>query len=167
MKKTVSIVLSIVLLISFAACTAKKHYRDDTACEALAVNAMSAITLSDTSLTFTEKGEISLSVEPYISEAVSSAKECAVRFTGGASFDEFGIFHCADETETQNVKTILENYLESKAKDEVYRSYFPGEEYKLDEAEVKIFGNYVSYAILSADNRSAFFAEIDQLLLEA
>ena len=84
--------------------------------------------------------------------------------TSGVSFDEIGIFHVAEAGNRETVTAILKNYVKGKAEDQLYRSYFPGEEYKLDKAEVRTFGNYAVFAILSDKNRSAFFAEIERLL---
>ncbi len=163
MKKTISVLLFLCLAFAFASCNNTSAYRDDIACEALAVNAEKKVNLKDT-LAFVEEGDMTLSVLPHISEAVATATDSKVRFTGGFSFDEYGIFHCTDSAAVEKVQKNAKDYVKSRAEDTLYRSYFPGEEYKLDEAEVKVFGNYVVFAILSSENRSAFFAEIEQLL---
>ena len=129
-----------------------KSYRDDIDCDALVVNAENKIALG-TGLELMNKGEISISVQTYLCDAVEAA-------------NEFGILRYDDEKTAATNASLVKDYLKSLQEDSLYRSYFPDEEYKLDEWEVKTFGNYVVYAVLSAENRSAFFGEVEQLLVK-
>ena len=165
MKRTIAVFLMIVAVITAVSCTSAKSFRNDIDCEALIVNSKKKIALTD-SLALISKGEISLKVQPYISDAVDAANDYVIRFTGGSSFDEFGILRYDDaKTAAENADVVCA-YLKSLQEDALYRSYFPDEEYKLDEWEVKTFGNYVVYAVLSAENRAAFLGEVEQLLVK-
>ena len=80
--------------------------------------------------------------------------------------DEFGIFE-VEEGKAQEVRNqLLTGYLKKRYDDnlEWYNSYMPTETPKLRDAEVRVFGNCVVYAVLSKENRKAFFDECEKLL---
>ena len=85
----------------------------------------------------------------------------------GSNLDEFAIFACGNEQEAKALAKRLESYLADRyEKDkEWYLSYIPMEVPKLQHAEVKIFGKYVVYAILSQDGRNRTFDLLRQKLL--
>ncbi|MBQ8911979.1 MAG: DUF4358 domain-containing protein, partial [Clostridia bacterium] len=112
-----------------------------------------------------DKSELAVAAEPSISTIMTLLDDSAIRFTGGNSFDEYGILHVADAENVETVKKAVGDYLQAKKEDALYRSYFPGEEYKLDEAEVKVYGNYVVYGMLDGNNRTALFTQVKNLLL--
>ena len=76
----------------------------------------------------------------------------------GKNLDEFGIWHLPAE-QVGEMKNLLESYLsESLERNRsFYDSYIPEETPKLRDAEVRVFGNYVAYAILSEHDRARFF----------
>lgn len=80
--------------------------------------------------------------------------------------DEFGIFE-VEEGKAQEVRNqLLSGYLKKRYDEnlEWYNSYMPTETPKLRDAEVRIFGNCVAYAVLSPENRKVFFDECEKLL---
>ena len=80
--------------------------------------------------------------------------------------DEFGIFE-VEEGKAQEVRTrLLRGYLKKRYDDnlEWYNSYMPTETPKLRDAEVRVYGNCVVYAVLSKEKRKAFFDECEKLL---
>jgi len=82
------------------------------------------------------------------------------------NLDEFGIF-LVEEGKAKSVRQQLaQDYLKKRYDDslEWYNSYMPTETPKLRDAEVRVYGNCVVYAILSTERRTAFFAECDRLL---
>ena len=82
------------------------------------------------------------------------------------ALDEFGIFE-VEEGKAQEVRNqLLSGYLKKRYDEnlEWYNSYMPTETPKLRDAEVRVFGNCVAYAILSPENRKAFFDECERLL---
>ena len=118
----------------------------------------------DASLSLIEKGELSLMLGEHISDAVDASDDYVIKFTGGASFDEFGILGYADEKSAEAAAQNIRDYLKSLQEDALYRSYFPEEEYKLDQSQVRIYGKYVAYAVLSDSNMNAFFGQIEGIL---
>lgn len=139
-------------------------FRDGVSCAILKDNAETKIALPE-GFEFMDKSELAVAAEPGISTIMALLDDSAIRFTGGNSFDEYGILHVANEKDVEDVKNAVSEYLKAKREDALYRSYFPGEEYKLDEAEVKVYDQYVVYGMLSGDNRTALFSQIKNLLL--
>lgn len=167
MKKLLSLFLVALMGLSLLSCTpnAQVSYRDDTKCAILAENVENKLTLGD-GLEFIDKGELAVQTEPYISDVLDLVDDYVFRFTGGNSFDEYAVFHVADEKDVDAVKSAFESYMKEKREDTFYRSYFPGEEYKLDEAQVIVYGKYVVFGTLSTESRSTLFNDVKQLLLD-
>ena len=104
-------------------------------------------------------------IEEYITpEAV---KESYVYYAQNTNdLDEFGIFE-VEEGKAQEVRNqLLSGYLKKRYDEnlEWYNSYMPTETPKLRDAEVRVFGNCVVYAVLSPEKRTAFFKECEKLL---
>ena len=106
----------------------------------------------------------------FIKEYISvdeKVKESYVYYAQNTNdLDEFGIFE-VEEGKAQEVRNqLLNGYLKKKYNEnlEWYNSYMPTETPKLRDAEVRIYGNCVAYAVLSQENRKAFFDECEKLL---
>jgi hypothetical protein len=82
--------------------------------------------------------------------------------------DEFGVFWVEEGNEKAVRLLLMQGYLQKRYKEnrEWYDSYMPTETPKLRDAEVRVYGNCVVYAVLSSDRRTAFFAECEKLLKE-
>jgi hypothetical protein len=63
---------------------------------------------------------------------------------------------------------LTQEYLKKRYDDNLswYNSYMPTETPKLRDAEVRIYGDCVVYAVLSQESRKAFFDECEKLLKE-
>lgn len=85
----------------------------------------------------------------------------------GNNLNEFGIWHVRND-QIAPMEATLRTYLaESLLKNRnFYDSYIPQETPKLENAEVRVFGNYVCYAILDQNDRAIFFQTIEEELLE-
>lgn len=167
MKKILSLLFVTVFILTVASCTpeAQVSYRDDTKCLILCENVEDKLTLAD-GLEFLDKGELALMSEPAVADILSLTDDQVFRFTGGNSFDEYAIFHVAKEEDVETVKKAFEEYMKIKREDALYRTYFPGEEYKLDDAQVTVYGKYVVYGALSEEGRNTLFSQTKQLLLD-
>ena len=82
--------------------------------------------------------------------------------TAGNDLDELGVFHVT-EGNAEDLAEKLEGYLKNSYEQnkDWYDSYMPEETPKLRDAEVKVFGNYVVYGILSDANRQAAFDAVE------
>ena len=105
-------------------------------------------------------------IKEYI-PATETVRESYVYYAQNTNdLDEFGIFE-VEEGKAQEVRNqLLTGYLKKRYDDnlEWYNSYMPTETPKLRDAEVRIFGNCVVYAVLSQESRKAFFDECEKLL---
>ena len=94
----------------------------------------------------------------------------AVLYTGEVNnVDEFGIFHVTSGNAEAMEALLRESYLAASYEKnrEFYDSYIPNETPKLRDAEVKRFGNYVVYAIMSAADRNTLFNAVrDELEMD-
>lgn len=82
------------------------------------------------------------------------------------NLDEFGVFWIEEGKAKAVRQQIAEDYLKKRYNENLdwYNSYMPTETPKLRDAEVRIYGDCVVYAILSSARKTAFFAECDKLL---
>ena len=165
MKKTLSILLLLALTLCLFSCADKGEYLDDVNTASVA-NAMVASLAAD--LDYTTVGA------DYLSDFVTipaSVKSCSIMIsTEGNDLNEIGVFHVdAEKGSVDEVKKVIETYLTDSltAYQSWYDGYIPQETPKLINAEVKVFGNYVIYAILSdADKTEAFAAAADVLAVK-
>lgn len=107
-------------------------------------------------------------IEEYV-DIPEYVKESSVYYAKNTNdLDEFGIFLVEEGKEKATRLLLLQGYLQKRYTEnqEWYNSYMPTETPKLRDAEVRIYGNCVVYAVLSAEQRTAFFAECEKLLKE-
>ena len=85
----------------------------------------------------------------------------------GSNLNEFGIWHVHADQIAPLEATLRAYLAESLLRNrEFYNSYIPEETPKLERAEVRVFGNYVCYAILDQRDREVFFHTVEEELLE-
>ena len=95
---------------------------------------------------------------------LSNVSEYTVKINSrGVNIDEYGIFKAADEAQLKELQTLVDNYLKFRI-DTWMVEYMPEELPKLQNAEVKVVGNYVMYAILSDSGKSAAFSAFEDAL---
>lgn len=158
MKRFLLLLFAVTLLFCTSGCN-KASYRDD-----LPVNAISGpviASLADTDYSTADEGFL----DDYF-QTPDYVKESIICFANeGNNLNEFGIYRVTDGNASQ-MKTVLEKYLsDSYAKNQSwYDSYIPEETPKLRDAEVKVFGNYVAYAIFSQEGRNTVFETIEEML---
>ncbi len=93
----------------------------------------------------------------------------AVRYARDTgNLDEFGVYHVTEGHAKELQQMLSERYLAASyaANRDWYDSYIPAETPKLRDAEVRIFGNYVVYTILDADDRARVFDAVEEVLCE-
>ena len=164
MKKIVSVFLCLAALCSlFVCCSTEKKYRDDTDPAALIQNAERKIVLNE-NLSAVERSGIALKLTPGLSDAVKLSDEYLIKDTAGESFDEYGILHIEKKEDLTAAFDGIKTYLENEQKSMADSTLPDGK--KSCEWEIRIFGNYIAFTMLTEENRTAFFLEIEQLLLE-
>lgn len=79
------------------------------------------------------------------------------------NINEYGVFKAASTDDAKALAATLEDYL-SMRKDAWMREYLPDQYPKLENAEVKQEGLYVTYAILDDDSRAAVLSTFESML---
>ena len=105
-------------------------------------------------------------IKEYI-EIPEYVKESQVYYAQNTNdLDEFGIFWVEDGKGNAVRSMLTQGYLQKRYNEnqEWYNSYMPTQTPKLRDAEVRVYGNCVVYAVLSSEQRTAFFAECEKLL---
>ena len=77
-----------------------------------------------------------------------------------------GVLHAPDRNSAKKLCALTEEYLKALYDDKraFIESYAPNEIPKLEDAEARIYGNYVAYAILSDSDRELFFDTVEKTL---
>ena len=160
MKKILCFALALMLLaLPLTACS--KKYADDVSVGDLSDAVFEVLSGELSDYSTADKGYLDdyMTIPDYVTEYT-------VHFsTAGNNLDEFGIFHVTDGS-AEDLETELEDYLEESYEQnkDWYDSYMPEETPKLRDAQVKVFGNYVVYAILSEADCTAAFEAVEKAL---
>ncbi len=160
MKKILSIALVLLLLLSAVSCNKEAEYRDDVKLSSLCNAAIAALAVQDYSTA--DAGYLS----DFIASMPAYVEDSRVVFsTEGNDLNEMGFFR-VEEGKAADVKTLLEGYLTDSltAYRDWYNSYIPTETPKLENAQVKVYGNFVVYLILSDTDKTAVFAALEDVL---
>lgn len=158
MKKTVLIFLFLCLVLAGCASPSSVAYRNDIPAAEIADTAAAALAGS-----FREADSDYLS--DYV-ELPAGLSDLTVRIaTAGDRIDEYGILH-TDTASAEGVRQLLLSYLaQSYERNRAfYDSYIPEETSKLRDAQVRVYGDYVVYAILSPAERNLFFRAVEERL---
>ncbi len=159
--KTKILLLLLCALLCLSACQKKTVYSNDLPCAELADAIEDQIPVDFGYETF---GGEHLR---YYFEDTKLHDDACLRYTVlSEDIGEFGIFHAPDEASREEIEDLCEDYLETlrEEKTAFIASYAPEELPKLERAEVRSFGNYVAYAILSDDDRKLFFETVETKL---
>lgn len=157
----VSLTLAVILIISFTACGKEKPvYRNDLSVTTVCNTAESCVTLAngyDTAdsdyLDFYFEGAEEL-VEGY---EIRIAKD-------NSNINQFGVFKVKDGS-AEAMRLLCKTYLDLKMDRWVAQAdYIFAEHPKMENAEVRVYGNYVVYTFLTPDDKTAVFNAIDTLL---
>ncbi len=83
--------------------------------------------------------------------------------TDGMNIDEFGVWHTGDPAEARRRLEIYlaDSYSQNKS---YYDSYIPEQTAKLRDAEIRVYGSYVLYAILDPARKADLFRFAEELL---
>ena len=157
-------ILVLVLATLLSSCAKKeKDYVDDLPCSEIADTVEEQLPVDFGYETF---GGEHLR---YYFEDTKTHDDACLRYTvRSEDIGEFGIFHTPNEESRKEIEELCEKYLETlrEEKTAFIESYAPEELPKLERAEVRTFGNYVAYAILSDDDRKLFFETVEKKLVQ-
>ncbi|MBQ9080778.1 MAG: DUF4358 domain-containing protein [Clostridia bacterium] len=101
----------------------------------------------------------------YFEGAEAIVNEYVIQMSAtSTNINQFGIFHVKDG-EAENMKKLCENYI-AKSKDRwvAQANYIASEHPKMEGAEVRIFGNYVVYTMLTDTDKALAFEAVEAAL---
>lgn len=158
-KKHILLITAILSLSMLSACSGKTaEIRDDVAVSDVSAE-VSTVLGDDTLVAVPETfytGAMKMDVSQFDGYEVRINSK-------GINIDEFGVFKAKDSSQVSVVEQTVKDYLKMRV-DTWMVEYMPEEKPKLDNAEVRTIGNYVMYAILSDDNKSAAFDAFNKSL---
>ena len=158
-KKILCVCLAAALFCLLPACASKARYVSDASPNELAEKLEQV--LSNTSYLAAEHEYLENFADP-----TRYRNGCIYHAANGSNLNEFGIWRTETEEESEALEDALEEHLEESYQRNCsfYDSYIPAETPKLRDAEVRRYGVYVAYAVLSAEERQLFFRELSHLL---
>lgn len=162
MKKLLIFALAVIVLtLSIISCSQKNDYRNDVPCTQI-TDAIKEDLSAKGGYAFFEEEQMK-----FIFDDISLADEYSVLYSLlSQNIDEFGVFRAGNANDASKLYDECREYIEEKYEDEnaFIASYAPEELPKLKDGEVKVFGNYVVFAILSENDRAALFAKVEEML---
>ena len=162
MKKFIALTLILAALFTLCACSSGGNDAVEYKTDISAADLAAQVTALKDDWSFTAMND------SYISGAmkidVSEYADYIVNMNSmGTNVDEFGIFKARDEASVTAVKEDAEEYLQFRL-DTWMEEYMPEEKPKLENAEVKVCGLYVMYAILDDSTRADAFSAFESYL---
>ena len=155
-----SVILSLLILVS---CSSTAIYRNDIPCSVIS---HSICDEADDAGEYSEYGNDHL--EFFFGDTALYDDHCVMYSTEVTDINEIGVFHCKDEESAKELTKIVSKYIAEQQNEQkaFIASYAPREVPKLENAEVRRYGNYVIYLILNDDDKQDAIEEIEKLLKE-
>ena len=159
MKQAILLLLCAVLPLSLLACH-REDYRSDLTSAQIAAHAAAGLPLGQSAIVADAHF-----LDDYF-EVPDFVSDYEIRFCSDRNnLDEFGIFQ-VDAEHAKEMHALLSDYLSRSLEQNRawYDSYIPQQTPKLRDAEARVFGNIVAYAVLSPADRAAFFQSVEAIL---
>lgn len=161
MKKLIALVLALCICAGLlAACGGSVKYRSDVPVQDISSAVSKAVGLEDG---FVSMDGTFLGLTGKTAEELGEHEILVI--ASGTSIDEIGVFK-AGTMSADALKALAEDYLKQYVDKRwpMVELYNPTEKPKLTDAEVKVFGDYVMYAILSESDRAAAFSALENAI---
>lgn len=149
MKRIIALLALLAMVLAFSACAKAPAvtYRSD----------VGMAELSGAVEAYLDAGSLAQMQESYLTGPMkldtALFADYVVKINAyGANIDEYGIFKAPDAASVDSVKQAVEGYLQLR-RDTWMEEYMPEEKPKLTQAEIRVAGQYVMYAIVSDDAR--------------
>lgn len=157
-KSALLVLLIAALTIPFAAC-GEAGYRDDVSVKSIADEINKSLS-NISNLSESDANYISVQQKFPLDKCSEYLEMTQV---SGIGIDEYGIFKMNDAASVEAMKTAMESYL-ATARATFNENYAPNERPKIEASEVRVFGNYVMYAVLSDSEKDAAFSILESAL---
>lgn len=164
MKKSVkylSFALALItLLLTLAACNSTGSYRNDLDTDAIINSLTVKVPIEDG---YYEADDDY--VDFYFPASDHIIDDSEIMFArASTNKNQIGVFK-AEAGKVEELKKLCEDYIKTTQERWVAQAdYTPAEHPKIAEAEVRVYGNYVIYAMLLEADREIVFAEAEKLL---
>ena len=160
MKKLLATLL-VATILTCLGCRQQKEYRTDVTCETITQSVCEELSEEEGYLPFGED-HVRVSFE----DTTRYTDKSLVYSARSENIDEIGIFRAESDADVDELRRLCEQYVTNLREDmrAFVESYAPREAQKLDRAEVKSFGRYVVYTVLSEEDRAEAYEEIEMLL---
>ncbi len=156
----ISLILIILLL---SGCTNKMAYRDDIACKTITEAVTNTIPVPDGYAEYDEE------YLRFMIKETSLHDDFSIYYSTEANdINEIGVFHCPDEQSANTLEETMTLYIEEQktVQRSFIQSYAPQEIPKLEDAEVRRYGNYVIYLVLDKSKKNDAWTLIEDILKE-
>ena len=160
-KRILSLALSLLLILSLAACGGKKvSYRDDVSVDELSAAVSALIPV---------EGGYDMSGEDFLKYYFDFDHDHTIDGYAIASsaissdVNEYGILHVNDPAHVETVAELAQVYLSNQRDflSSFLNTYNAAELAKLEVMQVKVFGNYIVYTILSETDTQAVMEAVE------
>lgn len=167
MKKQIARLLCLLILVTaaltcFSSCDSGVTYRDD-------------VKVSDISTTLKNKFPVADGYYAadsdylgfYFEGAADKVEAHVIEFSAtSTNINQFGIFR-VKEGSANDIKALCDSYIQTMRDRWVAQAnYIASEHPKMENAEARVFGNYVVYVMLTAEDKQAAFAAVEEMLSE-
>ena len=170
-KKLITLALAILLTLPLAACGKAESYRDDVSASALSDTVSAKIPAEGGYDIFlpAKNGEEDLggAFLSYYFNGNQAIDDFAIASsTVSSDVNEYGILHVSDIEQVAEVEEMAQVYLSNQRDflSTFVNTYNAAEMAKLEEATVRVFGNYIVYTILSEADTQAVMAAVEDML---
>lgn len=162
-KRIISLVLALLLTLPLAACGKTVSYRDDISVDELSAAVEALIPV---------EGGYDMSGEDFLKYYFDFDHRHTIdgyaiaASSASTNINEYGIIHLSDPEQVAEVDRLAQVYVENQRDflSTFLNTYNEAEMAKLEEMQVRVFGNYVVYTILSANDTAAVMNAIEAKL---
>ena len=151
---------TLMIIPCFSACQKKADYRDDVKVADMSSALKDKLPVAD-GYYAADSDYLGF----YFEGAADIVAEYVIEFSAtSTNINQFGIFHVKDGTAEQ-MKTLCDSYIQ-KMRDRwvAQANYIASEHPKMENAEARVFGNYVVFVMLTAEDKATAFATVEELL---
>lgn len=163
-KRILSLALACLLTLSLAACGKTVHYRDDVSVDSLSATVSALIPV---------EGGYDMSGEDFLKYYFDFDHDHTIdgyaiaASSASSDVNEYGILHVSDPEQVATVEELAQVYVENQRDflSTFVNTYNAAEMAKLESMQVRVFGQYIVYTILSAEDTAAVMEAVEQALL--
>lgn len=160
-KKLLTLTIACLLTLSLAACGKTVAYKDDVSATAISESVSAKIPV-DGGYDFSDADFLT-----YYFEGNTAIDDFVIAASSVSSnVNEYGILHVNDIEQVADVEELAQVYLSNQRDflSTFLNTYNAAEMAKLESMQVRVFGNYVVYTILSEADTQTVMTAIEEIL---